>query len=450
MSFEIDIADEQKARLLPDAPRRLAIRSNDIVFTRLMRSGDNEPDDYLEASAPQLAFFFVDNWWRLVAECAPASGQTAEWRLAHDLSSMAECAWPRMAIWGEGDRVGLSSRSDPPGVVGPVRYLTDALTYIPAATFENAALTFVAHVASAKPAMASDAKALAAQLRSLQEERADGEVTAWRRLEAQLGYDVDEAPEALMEALDAFTKEYGASAVAEAALAVPGPEAATTLKTEIATALGQHWQCDLTRTALIVGPIRREARDAPWELAERSATAVRAATGYAKGPLSNGALADICNVRATAFRTDRSSRSVEHAYGLRLNTGRKRGEVVSLAASWSGDRRFEFARALGDAIWTQGERLGPITRAKSERQKFQRAFAQSLLCPYEDLVAYIGGKATDGAISAAARHFLVSERVVRTLLVNKHNLVRARLSATPRPIASFGDTIPFEDAVEAA
>ncbi len=52
-TFEIDIAEEQKARPLPDAPRRLDIRSNDIVFTRLMRSGENEPDDYLAKLPPR-------------------------------------------------------------------------------------------------------------------------------------------------------------------------------------------------------------------------------------------------------------------------------------------------------------------------------------------------------------------------------------------------------------
>ena len=47
------------------------------------------------------------------------------------------------------------------------------------------------------------------------------------------------------------------------------------------------------------------------------------------------------------------------------------------------------------------------------------------------------------AISAAARHFLVSERVVRMLLVNKHNLVRARLSPMPRPYPQFWGRDPL-------
>lgn len=201
----------------------------------------------------------------------------------------------------------------------------------------------------------------------------------------------------------------------------------------------------------MVGAVDRTQGLAPWELGEMAAAAVRQAVGHPSGPLSNPVLGDVLNVRQSAFRTQKSEASRGQAYGLRLNTGRRRGELVSLASSWSADRRFEFARALGDAVWTQGERLGPLTRTKSERQKFQRAFAQSLLCPHADLVAYIGNDVSDGALSAAAKHFLVSERVVRTLLVNKHALARRRLGQIARPANDLqGQPVPFEDAVEAA
>jgi hypothetical protein len=143
----------------------------------------------------------------------------------------------------------------------------------------------------------------------------------------------------------------------------------------------------------------------------------------------------------------------ELAYGLRLNTGVRRGEVVALSSRWSADRRFEFSRALGDAIWSHGERLGPLTRAKSERQKFQRAFAQSLLCPYDDLRAYIGDDTSDGALSAAAEYFHVSDRLIRSLLVNKCELRRHRLAdfAGFRTPSSFdAEAAAFDEVVEAA
>jgi hypothetical protein len=68
-----------------------------------------------------------------------------------------------------------------------------------------------------------------------------------------------------------------------------------------------------------------------------------------------------------------------------------------------------------------------MTSTKTGRQKFQRAFAQSLLCPYDDLLAYMNTEdPIEDDISAAARHFHVSERVIQTTLVNKHRIDRQR------------------------
>ena len=94
--FEIDI--QRTGGAPPDTPVGIAIRSGDIVFTRLLRQGSNIPEDHIDASSSQLAFWLVDNWWRLVSECVPATGQSASWRLGHDLASMGGYAWPRLAI----------------------------------------------------------------------------------------------------------------------------------------------------------------------------------------------------------------------------------------------------------------------------------------------------------------------------------------------------------------
>jgi len=71
-------------------------------------------------------------------------------------------------------------------------------------------------------------------------------------------------------------------------------------------------------------------------------------------------------------------------YAARLKTDADR-EHVAVQTVRSRDRRFELSRMLGDSIWTQGSPFGVISRAKTDRQKYQRAFAQSLLCPISDL-----------------------------------------------------------------
>lgn len=83
----------------------------------------------------------------------------------------------------------------------------------------------------------------------------------------------------------------------------------------------------------------------------------------------------------------------------------------------------------GEVVWTGDDAFGVISRAKTERQKFQRAFAQSLLCPFEDLLEHIDPvDPTDDQIEAAANQFDVRQSVVQTLLVNKGVLPRETLA----------------------
>lgn len=49
-----------------------------------------------------------------------------------------------------------------------------------------------------------------------------------------------------------------------------------------------------------------------------------------------------------------------------------------------------------------------------------RAFAQSFLCPFRDLLDYVGNDSpTPDDVTAAAQWFRVSERLVQSPLVNK-------------------------------
>jgi hypothetical protein len=133
-----------------------------------------------------------------------------------------------------------------------------------------------------------------------------------------------------MNSLHRFEQEYGAGAVAEAALATQGDCAATVLEAEIAAANQHHWQCDLRHTASLAGQIDNESGEPPWRLGEIAAAKVRAVTGRRTGPLRNKPLAEILSIRQRALKGVQGTR--ELAYGLRLNTGRRRGEVVALSS----------------------------------------------------------------------------------------------------------------------
>jgi hypothetical protein len=190
VEFEIEIQAAADASW--NDPQPVSIRAGDASFTRLIRENANHSVDVLCAPPSQLSFWLIDNWWRLRHEPVVSGKVTAEWRLVHELSAIGGgYVWPRLRIWGEGVRVGLSSQSDLPGVRGPVRYITDALVFVAAEQYENAVDQFLQQAVEARM---EDREALQSQLSALQREREDGEIAAWRRLEAQLGFDPDDAP----------------------------------------------------------------------------------------------------------------------------------------------------------------------------------------------------------------------------------------------------------------
>lgn len=430
-NFEINIGSGSVTSW--DAPQPISLRSDDICFTQLLRDGSNTLDDYLYAPPVQLAFWLIDNWWRLRWEPVVSEQVLPEWRLAHELSAIGGgYIWPRLRIWGEDTRVGLASHGDDPlGMNFAMRYTTNALVFVSADQFETAVDQFLQQ---ALEAHSEDQVALQTQLDALKSERNDQDITTWRRLEAQLGYDADEAPDPLIETVLECIEKYGSSGVEEAIVAIRGEASIETLKEAISIAKQSRLTCDLQEAVIAAGSVEKGPEVRIWKSAEDAALQVRCALGDHKGPLRNTRLAELLKMSKEDFRA-RVSSTTKLSYGLRLRDDDQKRNIVALYARWPHDRRFELCRTLGDAIWSGSDALGPMTKAKTGRQKFQRSFAQSLLCPYDDLLAYMNtDDPAEGDISAAARHFHVSERVIQTVLVNKHRIDRQR----------------FEEMVEAA
>jgi hypothetical protein len=425
--FAIQLPDPGSA--VPDEPCRIRITAGDIVFTRLLREPDHRPDEALVADPVPLAFWLCDNWWRLRWETMPPLGPTIPWRRAHDLASVGGgYTWPRLCLWGDLDRMTLLSRSDPVGVMGPVRYLTDAIAYVDAPTFEMAVDDFLDRVADEQHGFGSDREALRALISALRSERIDEDVTRWRRIEARLGYDPDAGPDALIAATDALADRFGLESVEEALAATPGAEACTILDRELSLAREQGQPCDFSAVLADIPPIARNTREPPWIAAEIAASRVRALAGIDRGPLHNRRLADLLGTTAKVFQGPTGH--VNRAYGLRLaEDGAAAPQSVSLRSRWAHGRRFELCRALGDALWSREAPIGPLAVTSTARQQFQRAFAQSLLCPFDELREFLGtDHPDDDDIAAAASHFHVADRVVQSLLVNKAVIERARFA----------------------
>jgi hypothetical protein len=420
-----------------DAPHPLKIHADDVVFTRLIRPGTEQTDDYLRVPPASLAFWLVDNWWRLRYECLPPGGRTPEWRLAHELAAIGGgYVWPRLAIWGEGERIGLDCRSDPSGVINPVRYVTDALFFMAGKAFEDAVDQFLRGVVEPTVGYGSDRASLKAQWNTLVAERKDPDVAAWRRLEAQSGYDPDDAPEELMNELASLAKKFGENGVEEAVQANPGSNSADVLKGEIeATKAHAGLKFNFKDMLKAASHVRPRTGLPPWRAAQDAAEQIRDELAIVPGKIGNTRLSElvgwnISNIKYPTLKSDAP-------YGLRLS-GSRNEHKVALRSRSPASRRFEICCAVGDAIWGRGDALGPIAPySKTARQKFQRAFAQSLLCPFKDLMEYIGTSSPrKDDINAAAVKFHVTEGVIETTL-RVHGVI---------PTERFEDRVEVESA----
>ena len=86
---------------------------------------------------------------------------------------------------------------------------------------------------------------------------------------------------------------------------------------------------------------------------------------------------------------------------------------------------------MGDFLATSdAERLLPATATKTARQKFQRAFAQQLLCPVDDLKAFLDTDyPNEDQIEETATEFDVSPLRIKTTLVNQGLVDRQALES---------------------
>lgn len=420
MSDQFQILIEPQPGAADPATRRLGLRLGDVWLTRLIRRGSDRPDRCLEAPPLPLAFWLLDNWWRIRCEPPPPQRDfPAQWRIAHHMPSVgAGYPWPNVSLWGEGDRCAVMVHADAHNFQRSLRFVADpALEYVPSSTVERAIDTFIDHVLEDAGA---DCDGLDQEYRDLRAERADPASSRWRRLEAMLGFDPDGAPEGVVADYENMSDRFGVESIEEAALAHQGGHSINALHDTLRAA---EVSKVILRTPPTVGRIelKRDQLRPPWRLAVQAAGELRRRLRVPPGPIRNPRLSQVLGIDIDRLATQRRWPPAV-PYGLRLRNA-SGNSTLALRSRWAHSRRFELCRSVGDIIWSGNDSLGPLSAAKSGRQKFQRAFAQEFLCPFDDLRAYIPNEdPTDDDIHAAARHFHVSERLVQTTLVN-HDVI---------------------------
>ena len=383
----------------------------------------------IRASAYALAEWLVTNWWRLRWEPERSS---LDWRLSHEMNAISGgYIWPHLVFCGDGREMGVAVHATESNRTQPIRYLRSFGTSFPMELFESEVVRFVEAVEERLNAHGVEVDGFRQLLRAWRDEQYDPEWSAWRKLEALLGYDPDEAPEGLIEKLHESFSVWGNHAVEEVAAAF---QAGAQEKLD-ALEYVRRRACSIIVPEL--GPsqnsnsLKAPHPVAPWQEAEGFAKQARAQWDLGRGPIKNRTLSDLLSYPRKNLGYRRNpTRPLGMSAGF-VN-GHDRQLDVFLDKPRSTSRRFHLARLVGDYLANgYGEPLLPATAARMSRQKFQRAFAQEFLCPFDQLREFMGtGDPDDDRIEDAAKYFHVSPLLITTTLVNKGVLPRDMLPET--------------------
>ena len=404
----------------------MSLSFTDDIRTRTTRNT-------IRVSGYRLASWIVDNWWRLRYE---AEHDTIDWRLAHEMPAAGGgFAWPPISLHGDVDVVRwIVGDSDEDSVL-PVHYSRPRAVEVSGYDHEEGLSRFVSavvdrlHEYSAHPDIAEPYRRLATVRHEVERERADSTERAWRRMEAMLGYDPDVAESDQVESLVHMSNQYGEKAIAEVASYLQaGAEEATRQFLDAASSVTDTMDLSIlnaTRTSFQQSHPAAPTR-AAWQLAEEQAALVRTVMGITHGRVSTRRLTEPFSVSASVV--EQAERTPEIQFSGALSSESDSQVTPVLPATRLTGRRFSLGRLIGDRIYsTKHDRILPITNTYTRRQQFQRAFSQSLLCPSDELMDYVGNQRNridTELMERAAEHFQVSPLMVQSILINKHVIER--------------------------
>ncbi len=400
-----------------------AVTELEDLFSRTVRPG-------IRASAYDLACWLAENWWRLRWEPGtPRAGSDwSDWRLSHCLAAAGNgFAWPDISFTSDGAHVQIDARRTWGSREAPVRYIRDMTEQISATDFEQGLDDFIERVLARLSAFDVGETELGSLWRQLQDERADQGMGSRRRLEALLGFDREAAPDDLIACLTRMMGEVGHFAVEEIA-AAEQTNAPAILNDVLDLARSSDKVIQIQDTEHMLKQALDEApsADLPWQRAERLARIARKTWGIGNGPIPNDTLSDLFGVSVEFFDYTQTN-GVPLAAGWKNDAGNGTASVVMRAKNPDG-RRFEFLRLVGDYVAASSDRLLPATKARTDRQKLQRAFAQEFLLPFEELDHILRDKPIgEEEMEDIADEYSVSPLLVRMTLTNRGLLTRGDL-----------------------
>lgn len=423
LSFDVDWSpSEYGPAEIRETSAFLQIGIGKNVATRAEDDWSQSVHNRVRLSVYPLTVWLASSWWRLRWEPAPYNGvASVGWRMAHELAAAGNGSlWPCLTFASDGEAVEATCEASNPLSGEPVRYLSNFSATIGAPEFERSVDDFMSLVLARLDTVGVAEKDLHDLWKEVLEERKDDDLATLRKFEAQLGFEVDDAPEDLIQDLSAVSRDEGAEAAEEIAPACAGDNPGQALQRifEFAQSSGTDGRIEIPRSlSAALRGVAGESEE-PWQRGRFLATEARRAWGLGENPVPDSRIAELLQIPTNTIVGERSG-----AARLPMGLAIRRDGMDNLNLLFRKRNRpgvrFEAARFIvGHLLASPRERWLPATDAKTARQKVQRAFAAEFLCPFDALEDFIKGDFSPEVIEEAGTHFGVSELAVKSHLAN--------------------------------
>ena len=426
LSFNFDwvAAERVKGPELSATWAALEIVVADGSVTRVLDTRAKTVRDFIYVPLYPLAEWLATNWWFLTHECGnPVKDGSPAFRRRHGLAANREgYAFPDLEVIPAGAMTRLAWRRGSPQW-GRVEFLDGGEAWIDSAHFRETCGDFIDQVIRRLVGFGIEDTLLQTEWEAIQS--ADEEETEFCIAAAKLGchpYSLSDVAqwwvfhynEQLGQLLDESLPIFSADTPGG-----PGGNFVTARSIKWAiTDAQQSRGVPLARLLLFAGdyPTDTPFDGNPWAAGYQLARRLRRNINLKGDPLPT--------MKDLADRLDEDEALLEQAtepiWVLRqtamidgLVTRTDDGEpAFGLRHLEEEQRRFHFCRALAELL-TNPASDALITRAYSERQQFNRAFAAEFLAPSSGLRERINHRVVDGdTIDELALHFGVSSRII--------------------------------------
>jgi hypothetical protein len=399
-------------------------RIGDVDITRVEDAITKTVRPHIYAPMSRVAEWLLLNWWRLRWEPARAGSPSPEWLHAHRLSAIGgDHAWPALEFASEGEWIHVALAPEGGRNASAVRFLSTVDTRIAPTDFEHAVDRFLDLVIGRLAERLPSDRTLADLRAELTEERSDPTLTRDCKLQALAGFHPGDVEEAWLERAHRLVDGLGTQGEEALLAALPEiPGGLDEAEATLAQLKSSSTSIDLSSIPL-ASRVASDHHEQPWQRAARHARTLRTTLGWKEDRITTEELGELLGTRIP-LDGEPAKRAVRGGY--RADPTRTNILVPSRIES---SQRFFLARLIGAAgLLGEGERLLAVTESKTSLQKYQRAFAQELLCPWDRLDAFTDESGTDDdGVREAALRFGVSELCVVSTLVNRRKISRESL-----------------------